>query len=153
MKLAEALSIRSQLTNKVTQLRSRLNDCVRIQEGDEMTETPWDVVEELDSTLSELRRIIYAINMTNTHTVDEAGRNLTSLIAERDILKQRVAILGSAIDMLIRKESRYNRMEIRFVRTVDVNDFRKIYNDSASRLRTLDLHIQSLGFTTDLIEK
>lgn len=100
MKLAEALSIRSQLTNKITQLRSRFNDCVKIQEGDEMAETPQQVVDELDSTLAELRRIIYAINMTNTLTVDEDGRNITSLIAERDALKQRVSLLCSAVDIL-----------------------------------------------------
>ncbi len=100
MKLAEALSIRSQLVNKITQLRSRLNDCVKIQEGDEMAETPTEVVNELDSTLGELRRIIYAINMTNTLTRDEEGRNLTSLIAERDTLKQRVSILNSALETL-----------------------------------------------------
>ena len=153
MKLAEALSIRSQLTNKVTQLRSRLNDCVKIQEGDEIAETSQQVVEELDSTLAELRRIIYSINMTNTLTMDEEGRNLTSLIAERDTLKQRVSILSSAVDTLTQKESRYNRSEIRYVRTVDVTEFRKIYNESAAKLRKLDLHIQGLGFTTDLIEE
>lgn len=152
MKLAEALSIRSQLTNKVTQLRSRLNDCVKIQEGDEIAETPQQVVEELDSTLAELSRIIYAINMTNTLAVDEDGRNITSLIAERDTLKQRVSILSSAIDTLTQKESRYNRSEIRYIRTVDVTEFRKIYNESAATLRKLDLHIQGLGFSTYLIE-
>lgn len=153
MKLAEALSIRSQLTNKVTQLRSRLNDCVKIQEGDEIAETPQQVVDELDSTLAELRRIIYAINMTNTMTVDENGHNITSLISERDTLKQRVSILSSAVDTLTQKESRYNRSEIRYIRTVDVTEFRKIYNESAANLRKLDLHIQGLGFTTDLIEE
>ena len=153
MKLAEALSIRSQLVNKITQLRSQLNDCVKIQEGDDMAETPMEVVEELDSTLGELRRIIYAINMTNTLTKYEDGRNLTSLIAERDTLKQRVSILNSAVETLTQKESRYNRSEIRYVRTVDVPEFRKLYNESAAKLRKLDLQIQGLGFTTDLIEE
>lgn len=153
MKLAEALSIRSHLANKITQLRSRLNDCVKIQEGDEIAETPQQIVEELDSTLSDLRRLIYDINMTNALTVDEDGRNLTSLIAERDTLKQRVSILGSAVETLAQKENRYNRSEIRYVRTVDVSEFRKIYNESAARLRKLDLHIQGLGFITDLTEE
>lgn len=153
MKLAEALSIRSHLANKITQLRSRLNDCVKIQEGDEIAETPQQIVEELDSTLSDLRRLIYDINMTNALTVDEDGRNLTSLIAERDTLKQRVSILGSAVETLTQKENRYNRSEIRYVRTVDVSEFRKIYNECAARLRKLDLHIQGLGFITDLTEE
>lgn len=40
MKLAEALSLRDQLNNKITQLRSRHNDCVKIQEGENPSETP-----------------------------------------------------------------------------------------------------------------
>lgn len=40
MKLAEALSLRAQLNNKIAQLRSRLNDCVKIQEGDNPSENP-----------------------------------------------------------------------------------------------------------------
>lgn len=151
MKLAEALSIRSQLVNKVTQLRLRLNDCVKIQEGDELAETPQQVLDELDTTLAKLRQMIYAINMTNALTVDENGRNITSLIADRDTLRQRVNILNSAIETLTQKENRYNRSEIRYVRTVDVTVLRKLYNESATKLRNLDLHIQALGFTTDLI--
>lgn len=40
MKLAEALSLRAQLNNKITQLRSRLNNCVKIQEGDNPSKNP-----------------------------------------------------------------------------------------------------------------
>ena len=50
MKLAEALSNRARLTEKVSQLRVRLNDCVKIQEGDTPAEQPEDVIAELDGT-------------------------------------------------------------------------------------------------------
>lgn len=40
MKLAETLSLRAQLNNKITQIRSLLNDCVKIQESDNPLETP-----------------------------------------------------------------------------------------------------------------
>lgn len=153
MKLAEALGIRAQLVNRVKQLRSRLSDSVKIQEGDEIVEAPFEVIEDLDSTLAELRRLIYAINMTNVLTVDEDGRNITSLIAERDALKYRVSILDGALSNLLHTEQRYNRSEIKYVRTISVSDLRKIYNEAASKLRTLDVHIQGLGFMTDLIEE
>ena len=61
MKLAEALSQRAQLNIKISQLKSRLKDCIKIQEGDEATETTEQVIEELDTALAEFRSLVYRI--------------------------------------------------------------------------------------------
>ena len=152
MKLAEALSKRAGLIQRVQQLKTRLNDCLKVQEGDTPAETPEDVVKELDSTLGELRRLIYLINLTNTATMVD-GRSITALLAERDTLAMRVKTLNDGLQLLTAREDRYNRNEIRFVRTVDVKDFRHIYDRSAAELRELDLKIQAVGWTTELVEK
>ena len=55
MKLAEALSKRSQLMEKVSQLKVRLNDCIKVQEGDVPAESPDSVIKELDRTLERAR--------------------------------------------------------------------------------------------------
>lgn len=152
MKLAEALSNRARLTEKVSQLRVRLNDCVKIQEGDTPSEQPEDVIAELDGTLDELRSLIYRINLTNT-LAEVDGQTITSLLARRDVLAMKVKTLGEALKVLTEREDRYYRSEIRFVRTVDVKDFRHIYDRSAAELRELDLKIQAVGWTTELVEK
>lgn len=152
MKLAEALSKRSQLMEKVSQLKVRLNDCIKVQEGDVPAESPDSVIKELDRTLEELGSLIYHINLTNTLTEVE-GQTITSLLAMRDVGSMKVKTLGEALKVLTEREDRYNRNEIRFVRTVDVKDFRHIYDRSAAELRELDLRIQALGWTTELIEK
>ncbi len=152
MKLAEALSRRAALMDKVRQLKVRLDDCIKIQEGDTPIETPEEVIAELDKTLDSLRRLIYCINITNTRT-EVDGRNITSLLAERDTLKLRVTTLADSLKHLTEREDRYNRSEIRYVRTVDAGEFRKLYDKCASQLRQLDLKIQSIGWMTDLIEE
>ena len=152
MKLAEALSKRSQLMEKVSQLKVRLNDCIKVQEGDVPAESPDSVIKELDRTLEELGSLIYHINLTNTLT-EVDGQTITSLLALRDVRSMKVKTLGEALKVLTEREDRYNRNEIRFVRTVDVKDFRHIYDLSAAELRELDLRIQALGWTTELIEK
>ena len=152
MKLAEALSKRSQLMEKVSQLKVRLNDCIKVQEGDVPAESPDSVIKELDRTLEELGSLIYHINLTTTLTEVE-GQTITSLLAMRDVRSMKVKTLGEALKVLTEREDRYNRNEIRFVRTVDVKDFRHIYDRSAAELRELDLRIQALGWTTELIEK
>lgn len=151
MKLAEALSQRAALMQKYQNLRSLLGDCVKVQEGDQPVETPQQVIKDIDSTLGELQRIIYLINVTNTRTMVE-GRSLTWLLAERDILSMKVRSLNDALSKLMEREDRYNRNEIKYVRVVDAKEFRKLYDSSAARLRELDLKIQGIGWTTDLIE-
>lgn len=150
MKLAEALSRRAQLTESIGQLKTRLKDCIKIQEGDDPAESPEDVISELDNQLGELQRLIYRINMTNSITEVE-GKNITSMLAERDRLSLKTNILGDALKHLTEREDRYNRNEIKYVRCVDVKEFRRRYDHSAAALRELDLKIQSLGWTTELI--
>ena len=142
MKLAEALSRRSALMEKIQQLKVRLKDCIKVQE----------VIDELDKTLIELQRLIYLINITNTVTKID-GRSITSLLAERDTLAMRVRTLNDGLSYITEREDRYNRNEIKYVRMVDVNEFRRIYDRSAARLRELDLRIQGLGWTTELVQE
>ena len=149
MKLAEALSSRAQLNDSISQLNVRLKDCIKIQEGDDPVEMPEEVIMELDKKLSELERLIYCINMTNSMT-EVDGRNLTSMLAERDVLSLKTKVLGDALRHLVEREDRYNRNEIKYIRNVDVKKFRHQYDKVASELRKLALHIQSLGWETEL---
>lgn len=151
MKLAEALSQRSTLVNKVVEIQSRLEDNVRVQEGDMPSENPMDLIAELESALSELQRTIYAINLTNTKTIVE-GRSLTSLLAERDILKKKTRALSSTLDKLTGRSDRYSRNEIKYVTTIDAAEVRRLYDKAASDLRKLDLQIQAVGWETELVE-
>lgn len=151
MKLAEALSLRAALIQKSNQLRSQLDSCVKIQEGDEPEDSAEDLIVQLESTLSQLRDVIYRINMTNTITIVD-GRNLTYWIAERDTLNSRTRALKDALSTLTEPTSRYSRNEIKYVRTVNVDDFRRLYDRTASDLRKLDLKIQEAGWLTELVE-
>ena len=151
MKLAEALAIRADLVQKVQQIKTRLYDCVKVQEGDEPSETAEQVINDLDAALAQLKKIIYRINMTNSATVTTDGDNLTSLLARRDVLKMKVKALKEGLDRLTAQENRYGRNEIKYVRTVDVSHYRHLYDTVAGELRKLDLTIQELGWTTELI--
>ena len=81
MILAEALAIRKDLQKKIEQLRSRLLNNVRIQEGDEPSEIPTELLKVLFCFLYRLQRLICQSNKTNMNTVTE-GKTLTELISE-----------------------------------------------------------------------
>ena len=151
MKLAEALSIRKELQTRISQLSSRLMNNVKIQEGDEPAEDPKDLFKELDSCLKQLEEYIYRINLTNLHTVS-GNKSLTQLLAERDVLTKRVSVMQEVFNQASSSSSeRYSRSEIKYVTTVDVKALRKQIDKLSAQLRQLDIEIQSLSFSTELI--
>ena len=92
MKLAEALSIRKELQTRIDQLKMRITNNVRVQEGEKPAEEPQELMKELDSCLKQLQDLIYRINVTNMHATS-GDKTLTQLMAERDVLTKRVQIL------------------------------------------------------------
>lgn len=150
MKLAEALSHRTALADKIRETESRLVENVKVQEGDSPVEDPTAVIMDLESTLADLHALIYRINLTNTRTI-VGGRSLTDLLAERDMAKQRARVLSAALKHLTERGDRFSRNEIKYVPTIDSAELRRRYEEAVSRLRKLDLLIQSAGWTTELL--
>ena len=77
MKLAEALSIRKDLQKRVEQIKARLLNSVKTQEGDEPAEQPAELFTELDDSLARLETLVFYINKTNMETGID-GRTLTN---------------------------------------------------------------------------
>ena len=146
MKLAEALNQRADLQKRIAQLRERLANNVKVQEG---AEKPEDLFQELGGSLKQLKDLIVSINRTNQETVWE-GKTLTEIIAEKDTLSMHIAALRAALDAANVRSDRYSRNEIKFVRTIDVNALQKRVDDLSRDLRQLDSQLQQANWTTDL---
>ena len=149
MKLAEALSVRADLQRRISQLKSRLKDSSKIQEGDTPAEDVNDLYKELGDCLTQLEELTYRINHTNMQTVHE-GETLTRMIARKDTLTLRISVMRDVLSHVIEND-RYGRNEIKYIRTIDVPAFRKEMDAYAKQLRELDLKLQSLNWTVDLI--
>ena len=151
MKLAEALSLRKDLETRITKIKDRLENVVRVQEGDKPAEEPQELMSEVDRCLGQLEQLIYNINVTNMQIVADDGRNMTKLLAERDILKKRIDILRNTFNEATNSGSRY-RNEIRYVTTIEVKPLRQQLDKFAQQYRQLDMKIQELNFTNNLVE-
>lgn len=151
MKLAEALSLRKDLETRISKVKDRLENVVRIQEGDQPAEDPQELMGELDSCLSRLEFLIYNINVTNMAVVTKDGRSMTKLLAERDILKKRIEVLRCTFNEATNSGSRY-RNEVRYVTTIEVKPLRQQLDKFSQQYRRLDMQIQELNFTNDLVE-
>lgn len=150
MKLAEALSIRKDLQTRIEQLKVRIINNVRIQEGEQPAEDPTDLMKDLNSCLKQLEELIYRINVTNMHA-KSGDKTLTQLMAERDVLTKRVQVLREVFDQASSSSERYSRSEIKYVTTIDVKVMGKQLDKLSSQLRTLDVEIQSINFATELM--
>lgn len=149
MKLAEGLSVRKDLQTRIEQLKARLLNNMKVQEGDEPSERPEDLLKELDGCLKQLQDLMFRINATNMHTVKD-GRTLTEMMAAREVLGKRVQILREAFDRATQSQDRYGRNEIKYVMTVDIPALRKQIDKYSKQLRELDMEIQALNFATEL---
>ena len=149
MKLAEALNQRADLQKRIAQLRERLSNNVKVQEGDQPAEKPEELFQELEGSLKQLKDLIVSINRTNQETVWE-GNTLTELIAEKDVLSMQLGTLRAALDAANVRSDRYSRNEIKFVRTIDVNVLQKKVDDLSKGLRELDSKLQQANWMTDL---
>ena len=82
MKLAEALSERSDIRTRISALQSRLAANARVQEGERPAEDPKALMAELDALIAREEELIARINLTNARTASD-GKTITELLAAR----------------------------------------------------------------------
>jgi uncharacterized coiled-coil DUF342 family protein len=149
MKLATALSERSDLQKKISELSRRLDNNARVQEGEKPAEDPAELMKELDESLIRLEDLIVRINKTN-NVAKSGDFTLTDLLAKRDCLKERIKIMRSFLDEASEKVSRYSKTEIRVHSTVSVSELQKQVDSCSKELRKVDEQIQELNWMTEL---
>ena len=153
MKLAEALSLRKDLETRVATLKTLLGEASKVQEGDEPAEKPESLMDELDGCLEKLEYYVYNINVTNMNIKDEDGKTMTKLLSERDTLRKRIDVLDYAFKTItgVGTFTRYTRNEIKRVVTIDQKTLRSRINQLSQQYRQLDMKIQVMNYTYDLM--
>jgi len=151
MKLAEALILRADLQKRIDQLRVRLNNNAKVQENDEPSEKPEELLNELDSNINQLKVLIKQINKTNCVTISN-GQTLADLIAERDTLTLKSNILRGFLNIAGQKVNLYSTTEIKIMSTVDVPALQKELDLLSKKIRETDTELQQANWLTELIE-
>lgn len=152
MKLAEALILRSDSQKKIQELRFRLRNVIKIQEGEEAAENPSDLFRELNGALEQFESLVQKINKTNSKTEYGEGMTITDALARREKLQLKRSVLSDVMDTASIRFDRSSRTEIKFITTIDVSALQKQIDELAKEHRKLDTRIQELNWTTELIE-
>ncbi|WP_193128396.1 DIP1984 family protein [Gulosibacter sediminis] len=153
MKLAEALIERAALQVHLGELRTRIRAAQYVQEGDTPPVDPPELLRDLEASLTRHTALVKAINHTNVHTPFDDARTITDAIADRDAAATRHRTYRDiADDMSAGTGPRQLRSEIRYVATMDARELQRLADDAARGYRELDTKLQSLNWTTELIE-
>ncbi len=151
MKLAEALTQRADLKKRIYQLKERLLLNAKVQEGEQPSENPEELLKELNTNLQEFELLIKQINKTNSNTKYNL-KTITDLIAERDILTIDIAIKRDFLKSASEKIDRYSNKEVKILSTINISEKQKEIDILAKKLRELDVKIQELNWTTELLQ-
>jgi hypothetical protein len=151
MKIAEALILRADCQKRFAQLKTRLLNNARVQEGDQPTEEPQELIAEIERVAQELLDLIQRINKTNSSTIVEAGQTVSDLLAERDVIGLRRTAYAELAAGASARQDRFTRSEVKFVATVNVAEFQKRADGLAKDYREKDARIQELNWQTELI--
>ncbi len=150
MKLAEALNERADIQKRIEQLRSRLGNNAKVQEGEKPNEDPAELLAELRSCCDRLRELIVRINHTNSVTVID-GETISSLIAKKDVLSLEISIKRNLAQEAALNYRRMTGSEVKIYSTVNVRELQKEIDSLSKQFRELDTKIQGANWNTDLI--
>ena len=152
MKLAEALIRRADCQKRFEQVKSRLVNNAKVQEGDVPAESPAELLTELGRVANELFELIKRINKTNSATVFNDRDTLSDALAERDLLALRRSAYTELAQAGSITQGRYTRSEVKYVATINVAEIQKSADGLAKNYRELDARIQELNWQTELLE-
>ncbi len=150
MKLAEALVIRGDLQEKINQIQMRLSNNATVQEGEVPPENPTELLSQFNELTKELEGLVSKINLTNA-SIKAFEVTMTELLAKRDILKLRLSTYKNFLHDASSLTRRTRASEIKIKSTMPVAEIQKLIDSTSAALRKLELKIQELNWTNDLI--
>lgn len=150
MKLAEALLLRTEYQQKVESLQRRILSNIKIQEGENPTENPDELLKEILLVNEQLADIIVRINKTNNNACISNGKTIAEALVERDMIMKKRSILSSIVDEANQKDYRLSHSEVKMHVSVDIAEIQKMIDKLSKQYRQLDTEIQSVNWTTDI---
>ena len=152
MKLAAALAQRADIQKKLNQLQGRALTVIRVQEGDIPDENPESLIAEFERLSAELEVLIQKINHTNSVSKFNDELTIADAITQRDVLQKRQQFYSKLADASAARTDRYSHTEIRFVSSYPTAQLREKAEEAAIAYRFLDMKLQELNWSVELLE-
>ena len=150
MLLAEALNERADAQRRLSDLRYRIGENARVQEGTRPAEDPQVLLNRAMDISERIRVLAVAVNVTNVASTLPDGTTVTETLAHLDALGRQIRVLTEAADRAADRVARRGRSEIRELAMFDVGGLREDADRLAVERRELDAALQLVNWTTEL---
>ena len=140
MKLSQALIIRSDYQNKIYELKKRIINNSKVQEGENVSEDPMKLLKELNRVIK-----------TNNESLFEDNITIADAICTRDTIKKKRNAIVAIIEEATIKVDRYSQSEVKFISTISIEQLQKQSDLLAKEFREIDMKIQEKNWTTELL--
>ena len=151
MKLAEALLIRADYQKKLENINMRILNNIKVQENDKPHEDPNKLIKESLKINDEMTNLICKINETNHNTKFNEDMNLAQALVKRDSLIKKRRTLDNIVGYAHEPDYRLTHTEIKMNFSINIEDLQKEIDNLSKEFRLLDVKIQEINWTTDLI--
>ena len=151
MKLAEALIARADRQRNIAQLRFRMEQNAKVQEGETPAESVVELLSLYDDLMAEQTSLVKRINRTN-NTIMLGNGTLTDVIAERDGLRGKINAYRELYDAAAIKQERYSRSEVKYIRCIETAELQKKIDAMSKQFREIDTKIQAANWAAELAE-
>lgn len=150
MLLAVAHNERTEAQALLADLRYRIGQNARVQEGGRPAEDPQVLLDRALEVSDRIRALGVAIDVTHVGATLPDGDTLVEAIARRDALDQQIRVLAEAADRASDRIARSGRAEIRELPMFDVGGLREEVERLTTERRALDVQVQRTTWTTQL---
>jgi len=146
--IMDLLDKRKNLQIKKGNLKHRIVANSQVQEGDEPSENPNDLIAELEEVEQELLVVTGDLTYWNYETYVGHTR-LIELITEREMWKAREISYRDFANQGQVSRDRFSRNEIKFISCIDVKDMQRKADEAAKKARALNALIQRTNILTE----
>jgi hypothetical protein len=150
MLLAEALDERADAQRRLSDLRYRIGENARVQEGTRPAEDPQVLLNRAMDVSERIRALAVAIDVTNVASTLPDGTTVTEVLARLEALDRQIRVLTETADRATDRVARRSRSEIRELAMFDVGGLRDDADRLAVERRELGAALQLVNWTTAL---
>ncbi|CAI5756060.1 unnamed protein product [Candida verbasci] len=147
MKLAAGLKKRSDLVKELRTIESSISNGLIIQQGQEQSEDIDALYKTYFDKSKELSDLIMKINETNNNI--QNGVRISDLIHEISSIKNEISFVNDILKAG-KEKSLSSKDEIRFVSTIDRNQYTTKLNSLKEKSQNLEIKLQELNWQIDI---
>ena len=160
--LAEALKRRADLLDSAKEIKARIASAAVHEAGEEPEEAAAPLLEQYLNILAEAQDLVRRVNLTN-NTVkvhfNGVGYTLMTAVLTRETWKQQAAALRAVVAEIEGQigsgrnayYGRRNKDEVKMISDLALKDLRARAETLSAQVSALDMEIQKVNFTAELV--